>query len=195
MQTARQYRNLGPKPTRLQIIQRKGDQFHVTKGDLTAKQHLRNELATASQAHFAKARDKALQMPWNPRSYFNRFEWEEKGSIEIKAPRRITSAYFVLKLGHGYLKSYLFRFGLLENDKCRCGSRETAEHLLLRCRMYAGERQKHIQQRTLKDLFTGEGRMEVLQFIEATGIATRTWHLARGDDEDQDEERGLYILS
>ena len=54
--------------------------------------------------------------------------------------------------------------------------------------MYAGERQKHIQQRTLKDLFTSEGRMEVLQFIEATGIATRTWHLARGEDEDEDED-------
>jgi hypothetical protein len=39
-----------------------------------------------------------------------------------------------LKLGHGYIRSYLHRLGHTDNDLCRCGKRETTTHLLLSCK-------------------------------------------------------------
>lgn len=60
-------------------------------------------------------------------------------------PREIASAFYQLKIGHGYIKSYLDKLGHASNDKCRCGAKETAEHLLLSCpetgtaRKYVGD--------------------------------------------------------
>ncbi|KAH9806622.1 hypothetical protein DFH28DRAFT_920655, partial [Melampsora americana] len=45
-----------------------------------------------------------------------------------------------LKIGHGYLKSYLFRIQKTTSDNCRCRRPETAEHLLLVCKDYARQR-------------------------------------------------------
>ncbi|KAH9207136.1 hypothetical protein DL95DRAFT_396311, partial [Leptodontidium sp. 2 PMI_412] len=38
-----------------------------------------------------------------------------------------------LKIGHGYIKSYLHKLGYTSNDRCRYGAKETAKHLLLSC--------------------------------------------------------------
>lgn len=105
------------------------------------------------------------------------------------------SALYQSKLGHGYLKSYLYRIGRTSNDRCRCGQRETAEHLLLGCREYTRERQ-YLQQ-GLKDqrltltliLHTKEGIAHALEYIKKTGIATRKWHLTRNEDGDEEEAR------
>jgi hypothetical protein len=44
----------------------------------------------------------------------------------------------MLKLGHGYLKTYLKRrIGKADSNRCRCGISETAEHLLLSCPEYS----------------------------------------------------------
>ena len=47
--------------------------------------------------------------------------------------RETGSAFYQLKLGHGYFKPYLFRFGHTNNPLCSCRARQTPEHLLLSC--------------------------------------------------------------
>src|SRR6195256_2305669 len=54
--------------------------------------------------------------------------------------RPIASAFFQLKLGHGYLKSYLYRLNIASNNKCKYGKTENAKHLLLYYELYKEER-------------------------------------------------------
>lgn len=97
---------------------------------------LRTETLRAWKTHFDKVRQKRLQSTSNPNSYWSRFEWQEKLEIP-RAPRKTTSAYYALKMGYGYLQNYLYRLHLGDNDRCRCGGKETAEHLLFRCSIYS----------------------------------------------------------
>jgi hypothetical protein len=129
----------------------------------------------------------------NRRSYTRIFPWTLQKS-QVSGPRAITSAFYQLKLGHGYLKSYLHRLDKTSNDKCRCGAPETAEHLLLNCSDYNQERQalrkalRHLKlPLSLPLLFTKEGTKDTLDFIQKTGIATRKWHLQRREEEEEEE--------
>ncbi|ENH99904.1 hypothetical protein COCC4DRAFT_90470, partial [Bipolaris maydis ATCC 48331] len=47
--------------------------------------------------------------------------------------RDILSAFYSLKIGHGYLNAYLKRLNRRDSDLCSCGRPQTAEHLLLYC--------------------------------------------------------------
>ena len=77
----------------------------------------------------------------NPASYTRKYPWKPSLILDkIQAKRRISSAFYQLKIGHGYIKSYLYNIGRSSNDKCQCGRRETAEHLLLGCPEYRVER-------------------------------------------------------
>jgi ribonuclease HI len=71
-----------------------------------------------------------------PTNYSKRFTWNIKSkiSVPISTKRELASAFYQLKFGHGYIKSYLYRLKHIGNDKCACGQRETTEHLLLSCR-------------------------------------------------------------
>jgi hypothetical protein len=44
--------------------------------------------------------------------------------------------FITLRLGHGYLKTYLKRIGQANSNLCRCGVKETAKHLLVTCSKY-----------------------------------------------------------
>src|SRR6202044_309139 len=65
-----------------------------------------------------------------------------KSNFPRAQKRQVASAFYQLKLGHGFLKSYLQRIGRSDNDMCRCGKRETAEHLLLSCKDLAAARSR-----------------------------------------------------
>ena len=130
-------------------------------------------------------------------SYFKKFGWKPKSKIQIPngTKRQVASAFFQLKLGHGYFKNYLYKLGHTKSSKCECGQKETPEHLMLWCKKYK------IERRELKEKFngnslnmklimhTGYGIKNTLQFIENTGIGTRKWHLGRiqAGFEDRDE--------
>jgi hypothetical protein len=81
----------------------------------------------------------------------------------------------MLKLGHGYLKSYLKRIDKTSTDLCKCGTKETADHLLLSCRNYSTFRPDCLKElKPLSQILNKkERRLEVLQFIRQTRIATR----------------------
>ena len=101
-----------------------------------------------------------------------------------------------MKIGHGYLKSYLYRLNLVSNNKCKCGLKETTLHLLLYCKNYTLEykalflriREKlELRNITLPILFqTKIGISEILVFLKETSICTRNWHLEREVVEEED---------
>ena len=97
--------------------------------------------------------------------------------------REIRSSFYQLKLGHGYLKSYLYKIGLASNNKCRCGSIETTIHLLLNCKVYKIQRKRlfaslkeSLKIRTITPsilLHTQIGIKETLVFLKETKIYIR----------------------
>ena len=127
-----------------------------------------------------------------PPSYLNTFNWKIRKSINIPPiEREIASAFTQLKLGHGYFKSYLYRFNRVDNERCKCNhtSKQTPEHLLLRCPKYRTERlliKDHLNSREpqLKGLLDGQqGILDTLEFLIKTRISTRKWYLDNLSDE------------
>ena len=114
-------------------------------------------------------------------------------NLPLGTLRPLASAFFQLKLGHGYLKSYLHRLNIVSNNKCRCGKTENAKHLLLYCELYKEERIR------LFSLFKGSldasafnlrvllhtevGIPNTLVFLKETSICTRKWHIERNEEE------------
>jgi hypothetical protein len=70
-------------------------------------------------------------------NYFQRYQWQPNYAIKANCERTISSAYYMLKLSHGYLKTYLKRIGKADSELYRCGTTETADHLLLSCSDYS----------------------------------------------------------
>jgi hypothetical protein len=50
--------------------------------------------------------------------------------------RVIASAFYQLKIGHGYNKAYLHRIDKVDSSNCSCGAKQKPEHLLLSCRQH-----------------------------------------------------------
>ena len=89
----------------------------------------------------------------------------------------------------------LARLGHTQNNLCRCGSKETTYYLLLSCNedSLASARAK------LKNKFSGSrldlrlllhtkiGIEHTLEFLRETRICSRSWHLARGEEGEEEE--------
>jgi hypothetical protein len=131
--------------------------------------------------------DQENQQPCRPASYRKLFPWKIQAKIQLPlgSKREQASALYQLKLGHGYIKSYLYRLGHSDNDLCRCGKKETAQHLLLNCREYSADRvilKKELEGCSLGLrllLHTKIGIEKTLGFLTQTRIVTRKWHLER----------------
>ncbi|KAF4627959.1 hypothetical protein G7Y89_g10191 [Cudoniella acicularis] len=134
----------------------------------------------------------------NPRTYSKLFPCQTRSNLRIPGDtkRELASSFYQLKLGHGYIKSYLYRIKESDNDTCRCGKKETTEHLLLACPEGWEPRKKlkkdlegsTISLRTL--LHTSHGIQSTLEFLKKTRFATRKWHIERGEgSESREEER------
>src|ERR1700710_1175653 len=131
-------------------------------------------------------------------SYSNIYPWSiyNKISLPKGTIRALASSFFQLKIGHGYLKSYLYRLNLVSNNKCKCGLKETTLHLLLYCKNYTLERKAlfvrireklELRNINLPILFqTKIGISEILVFLKETSICTRNWHLEREVVEEED---------
>lgn len=96
-------------------------------------------------------------------------------------------------MGHGYNKAYLYKLGHTNNDKCRCGSRETVAHLLLSCP------EANIPRKIMRDalntslslpilLHTTKGIELTIQFLQTTKMSTRRWHIERNQEEEDEGE-------
>lgn len=125
-------------------------------------------------------------------TYSKLFPWKIGSKIKLPegTKRNTASAFFQLKLGHGYIKSYLQRFKL-SNNKCICNNIETAAHFLIGCPIYRKERKEifknlPISQTNLQFLLHTKIGIELAtKFINTTKIATRTWHLTRAETQNE----------
>jgi ribonuclease HI len=130
-------------------------------------------------------REKAIQA--NKHTYSAKFPLTFSKTIQIPrgTPRKISSAFFSLKLGHGYFNAYLERAKKRDSNLCSCGRAQTPEHLLLYCWHYNTERQElkaalHQSRLTIQLLLhTTKGREATLAFITRTRVGTRGWHLGQ----------------
>jgi ribonuclease HI len=133
----------------------------------------------------------------NTTSYKKHFWWKLGSKLQLPTGtrRELASAFYQLKLGHGYIKSYLFRLGHSDSDRCQCGKKETSEHLLLSCRKLQTARAKlqdelrgtRLSLRLL--LHTKTGIEKTLAFLKETRIVTRKWHLERTLEEEEEWDR------
>ena len=130
-------------------------------------------------------------------SYRKHFPWHIQSKLRtpVGTPRKIASAFYQLKIGHGYLKSYLQSVKRSTNDRCRCGQSETTEHLILSCLETTNARRRltnklggELSLQLL--LHTKVGTEAMLEFLQETQIATREWHLGRNEELTEDEEGG-----
>ena len=115
-------------------------------------------------------------------------KYEERFARTMNFPhgikRKICSAFFQLKIEHGYFKSYLYRIKRETSDRCTCNYRakQTPRHLLLDCKTYNSERRQlfddlNVQRPTMALLLhTRKGIIATLKFITKTNIATRDWY-------------------
>lgn len=126
-----------------------------------------------------------------PTTYSKRYNWRIRSKllVPVDTKRELASAFYQLKFGHGYIKTYLYKLNHTENDKCSCGKVETVEHLLLSCKATKEARKelkKDMNGTTLNLrvlLNTEYGALKTLKFLKATGIVTRKWHLERVERE------------
>jgi len=97
----------------------------------------------------------------------------------MKHQERTSERFLPAKIGHGYLKSYLHWFNHSADDKCKCGRRETPEHLLFRCSKLKASRNR--LKREMKEIRLSLpillqprlGIEKTLGFLRETRIATR----------------------
>ena len=108
-----------------------------------------------------------------------RFAYKPNLSI---SPRSVQSAYIQLKLGIGFLKAYQKARGKVRTDKCYCGCKHTATHLLLYCKRYEKERGVMVKSLNIGKLLslqvlfgTSAGRKALTGFLAATHICTAKW--------------------
>ena len=138
----------------------------------------------------------------NPGSYRCKFPWKitSKISFPLGTSRELASSFFQLKIGYGYLKSYLYRLGHSISDLCWCGHKETIKHLLLSCKELKEARRKlqdslgasRLNLRLL--LHTTTGIEKTLNFLKETRVVTRKWHLERKEEVREVGEKELDEL-
>jgi ribonuclease HI len=146
------------------------------------------KIQTAEQRQeYTAYREKALSRS----SYAKTYPLSTTLSIKTPRglPREITSAFYSIKLQHGYFNSYLERFKKTDSNLCSCYKVQSPKHLLLECPRYKIEREQlkeTIQHRPITLpllLHTKAGIEATIAFITSTRIGTRKWHLGQTTNE------------
>ena len=82
--------------------------------------------------------------------------------------RRAAATLAQLRTGHCSLNYYLHRFKLVDTPHCSCKhGKETVEHYLLECRLYAEQRKKLRKN-------VGAGRMKIEKLLGSKELAKHT---------------------
>jgi hypothetical protein len=150
--------------------------------------------ATTSITHL-KRRNKERQMEeWKERwptmrrgrSYHGQPAPNIHTKLRHHPSRKLVATTIQQRTGHGYNRQYLARIpsSTIDSPKCTCGYRkQTPQHLLLECKFYKTHRKRLRKQLNPLPLtfqtamHTGKGLQGVLEFLEETGVGTRTWIL------------------
>jgi hypothetical protein len=127
----------------------------------------------------------------NTTTYTSTYTWKmsRKLQLPLGVKRGLASSFYQLKIGHGYIKTYLYRLKHTASNNCQCGQKETVEHLLLGCKRLKLARKRlcdSLETRALTLpllLHTKIGIEQLLVFLGDTKICTRTWHLQRAIEE------------
>ncbi|KAH7563658.1 hypothetical protein BM1_00705 [Bipolaris maydis] len=101
-------------------------------------------------SYLGQYRRKAITL--NPTTYAARYKWKTRKQIATPpTSREASSAFYQLKLGHCYLRDFLFKRGKVDSKVCPCNYRATQDpaHILLSCTLYKEARKK--MQETTKD--------------------------------------------
>lgn len=182
------------RATQLQSLMHRLQQYSGAEGVPTKLLQAKRDLVNGWRTRYEREQQKRQAVAFypNPSSYLARMPWTSPLKFRARGlqGRHLTSAFYTLLIGHGYLKDYLFRLNLTANPRCRCGRKETAEHLVLSCPEYRLSRPTALQRaQSLVEVFTKQDLKEDLfAFLKATGIATRKWHLQRNEEEVEEEE-------
>ncbi|KAH7560317.1 hypothetical protein BM1_03951 [Bipolaris maydis] len=130
-------------------------------------------------SYLGQYRRKAITL--NPTTYAARYKWKTRKQIATPpTSREASSAFYQLKLGHCYLRDFLFKRGKVDSKVCPCNYRATQDpaHILLSCTLYKEARKK--MQETTKDplslaflLDTTVGVQATIAFIKETRAATQ----------------------
>ncbi|KAH7563631.1 hypothetical protein BM1_00678 [Bipolaris maydis] len=117
-------------------------------------------------------------------------QWKTRKQIATPpTSREASSAFYQLKLGHCYLRDFLFKRGKVDSKACPCNYRATQDpaHILLSCTLYKEARKK--MQETTKDplslaflLDTTIGVQATITFIKETRAATQAWYKGNLDN-------------
>ncbi|KAH7548823.1 hypothetical protein BM1_10848 [Bipolaris maydis] len=139
-------------------------------------------------SYLGQYRRKAITL--NPTTYAARYKWKTRKQIATPpTSREASSAFYQLKLGHCYLRDFLFKRGKVDSKVCPCNYRATQDpaHILLSCTLYKEARKK--MQETTKDplslaflLDTTVGVQATIAFIKETRAATQAWYKGNLDN-------------
>ncbi|KAH7556198.1 hypothetical protein BM1_06724 [Bipolaris maydis] len=139
-------------------------------------------------SYLGQYRRKAITL--NPTTYAARYKWKTRKQIATTpTSREASSAFYQLKLGHCYLRDFLFKRGKVDSKVCPCNYRATQDpaHILLSCTLYKEARKK--MQETTKDplslaflLDTTVGVQATIAFIKETRAATQAWYKGNLDN-------------
>ena len=103
-----------------------------------------------------------------------------------------------LSLSWNYFRSYLTRLPNYDSTRCRCSKPiQTARHLLLGCPLYKEERKRAGigRETTLQSLpFPLKGIAALIDFIQETRVATRSWLLQGVRESDEEDTWGWGSL-
>jgi hypothetical protein len=113
-----------------------------------------------------------------------------------KFPKRTQSAFYQLKFGKGFFKSFSKTIGKDAEGKCfgDCRFVQTPKHLILYCKHYREER-KEMEKKVGSRLCMGKlfctkrGREALHRFLSVTHIATAKWLQSAGMLEDSSSSR------
>ena len=151
-------------------------------------------ISTTSLAYIGQQVKTAKHLEWSHLLYtsktsvYNRtFGWRLRPAITTNSKRAISSAFYQLKLGHGYFNSYLYKLGHIPRNTCPCGPKQTPTHLLLDCKISNIKEARAKVKKTLNTnnltlsllLGTTKGIEATIKFLEETKVATRSWYLSQ----------------
>ena len=103
-----------------------------------------------------------------------------------------------VRLGHRYFRSHLTWHPNYDSTRCQCSDPvQTAKHLLLGCPLYKEDRERAgIGRETALQslLFTIKGTAALIDFIQETRVATRSWLLQGVRESDEKDTWGWGSL-
>jgi hypothetical protein len=119
----------------------------------------------------------------------------------MKAPKRLATRYYQLKIGHAVIGTHLKRINTIQDDRCwwcNDGERQTVRHLLKFCQKWRREREalskikKNLwYHHAMAYMFEDKDSTEhILQFLRTTEVGNRM----KEKEREQREMRGKMTL-